>query len=152
MKKKTAITEENPFKETPKKERTTPPLRNPKHKNRIQVQFDIEYGGHPGVKKGGKSDTVPDLNLTVRQLLQNHTRNPQGDAVTVREPVYFDQEIPTITDLTDVAEYKEQLQERLKQVNDFIKQDSEEGNKKRAAEAEKTNKQLRIDEEAEKAS
>lgn len=128
-------------------------------RNRIQVQFDIEYGGTEGIKLTDKSNTVPDLNLTVRQLLQNHTRG-ENNTVNVSEPVYFDQEIPTILDITDVEGYKEQLQERLEQVNKFIVEDKEKAEseklKQEAIEKDKKQlnkdlqrgKQLRIDEEA----
>ncbi len=101
-----------------------------KKRNRIQVQFDIEYGGTKGVEVKGTSDTVPDLNLTVRQLLQNHTRD--NGSVKVSEPIYFDQEIPTITDITDVQDYKDQLEQRLKHVNNFIVNDKEKADQKRA--------------------
>lgn len=135
----------------------------PFKRNRIQVQFDIEYGGTPGTSLKGKSDTVPDLNLTVRQLLQNHTRGT-GSEVHVSEPIYFDQEIPTITDITDVEVYKESLQERLTQVNAFIVADKEKADAERLKEeATKKDKsqnqkdlqagrQMRLDDEAERLS
>ena len=104
---------------------------------------------------------MPDLNLTVRQLLQNHTRGKTSE-IEVREPVYFEQEIPTIRDITDVEKYKEQLERRLDEVNEFIKNDVENAQEEKLkAEAEKRQKekdakdlergrQLRVDEEAEK--
>tara|TARA_B110000483_G_C18198178_1_gene543991 strand:- start:2554 stop:3030 length:477 start_codon:yes stop_codon:yes gene_type:complete len=130
-------------------------------RNRIQVQFDIEYGGTPGTNPKGKSDTVPDLNLTVRQLLQNHTRG-EGSEVKVSEPIYFDQEIPTITDITDVEEYKEQLKDRLDQVNQFIVADKEKADQIKAEQKAAQNKkiqtkkdlqrgqQMRLDDEADR--
>lgn len=149
-----------------KKAKTPQETENPKipnKRNRIQVQFDIEYGGTTGKTSNGKSDTVPDLNLTVRQLIQNHTRG-HGNEVKVSEPIYFDQEIPTITDITDVDTYKEQLEERLKQVNQFVKLEKEQKiqekadqeNKKQAEQQQKQDlkrgQQMRLDDEAERLS
>ena len=85
--------------------------------NRIQVQFNIDYKGHPGQKMNPDSDTVPDMNLTVRQLLQNHTRGIDNK-VEVKTPLYFDFPIPTINDITDL---KDQL-DIVKQQKDAILQ------------------------------
>lgn len=87
---------------------------------RIRVQFDIDYSGSLGKTMDGKSQTIPDLNLTVTQLIQNHVRGASGN-VQAYEPLYFETEIPTINDITDVDRYRQELQERLNQVNEFIK-------------------------------
>ena len=141
----------------------TPVPDGPLLRNRIQVQFDIEYGGTPGMDYNNDSQTVPDLNLTVRQLLQNHTRGHNGQ-INVREPVYFDMVVPNITDLTDVDAYKKQLDDELARVNQFIEEDKKlQQEEKLKEEAEKRQKQkdqedlergrqLRIDEEAERKS
>lgn len=92
----------------------------PEVKRRYRVQFDITYSGNPGVTLDGTSMTVPDLNLTVRQLLEHHTRGHDG-LIHQREPLYLDTPIPTIHDITDVARYREQLKERLDEANKFIK-------------------------------
>lgn len=96
----------------------------------LRVQFDIEYGGSVGKHMDSKSETMPDMHMTVRQLLENHSRGIDGK-VEVRQPLYFDTEIPTLNDITDVQAFKESLEERLKQTNAFIKKE------KAAAEAAK---------------
>ena len=67
------------------------------------------------------STTVPDMHLTVRQLLENHTRGIDGN-VNVQQPLYFDTEIPTIRDVTDVDAYKASLMERMKQVDKWVQE------------------------------
>lgn len=99
---------------------------------RIRLQFDIEYNGSQGENFEGESLTVPDMNLSVKQLLENHTRMHDG-SVKHHTPMYFETEVPVFTDFTDVEKYREQLQERLNQTNEFIKrelQEAEENNEK----------------------
>lgn len=142
-----------------KKGRKVPPM---KQKKRIQIQFDIEYGGSPGREMDPLSETVPDMNLTVRQLLHDHTRGENNRSV-IREPLYFETELPTINDITDVKQYQEQLSRRLNEVNEFIKEDKqkaeeleklEEAKRKEAKQRESDaalGRQMRIDDEANKA-
>ena len=92
---------------------------------RIRVQFDINYSPSKGKIIGGDSETIPDMNLTVRQLLENHTRGKTGE-VEVRQPVYFEREIPTINDLTDVDDYNTWLKEEQVRVQDFVNAEIEE--------------------------
>lgn len=87
---------------------------------RFRVQFDFTYTGLDNLDMtSGESETVPDMNLTVRQLLENHTRGIDGN-VQAKTPHYFETEVPTFKDLTDVDEYKEHLQHQLTQVEQFI--------------------------------
>jgi len=52
--------------------------------------------------------TVPDQNLTIRQLLDRHSRGlPLG--ASQHQGEYFDTEIPRFQDLTDMVEYKKNL-------------------------------------------
>lgn len=87
---------------------------------RFKIQFDLDYTGSNGVNIPSQSETVPDMNLTVRQLLENHTRGVNGQT-SVRQPLYFDTVIPNIKDLTDVDNYKKYLNERLAYVEEFLK-------------------------------
>lgn len=120
-------------------------LRNTPEPSRFAVQFDVSYGG-VYVKKDGKSQTVPDMNLTVRQLLQNHTRGLSNDR-HIKDPLYFDIQIPKIQDITDVHEYKTYLKDMLDKTEQFL----EEEKKRQEEEKEpKPGYQLRIDQEAEK--
>lgn len=91
---------------------------------RIRVQFDIGYDGNPGKIMNGDSDTMPDMSLTVRQLLENHTRGKNSE-VEVRQPLYFESEIPNLRDLTDIDQYKQRLQEQLADVNQFIAEEQQ---------------------------
>lgn len=118
----------------------TPPIQ-PKNtrKHRIRVQFDIEYGGSPGKIMDGKSMTTPDLNLTVRQLLENHTRGKTNE-VEVRKPLYFELPIPVIGDLTDIDKYRKILDEQIKSTDAFKAQlddQTKEYNKKEAKNAQR---------------
>lgn len=121
-------------------------LRNRPEPSRFAVQFDVAYGG-VYVKKDGVSQTVPDMNLTVRQLLKNHTRGLSNDR-HIKDPLYFDIQIPKIQDITDVDEYRSYLKTMLRSTEEFLaaeKKKKEEEEQKEEAK----NKQLRIDEEAE---
>ena len=62
------------------------------------------------------SETVPDMSITVRQLLENHSRGKES-TVEVRKPLYFEVPIPTINDITDVNAYREQLNQALKKTD-----------------------------------
>lgn len=87
-------------------------------RNRVRMQFDVGYAGHPGRDMDGESQTIPDMNLTVRQLLENHTRGV-GNNVNVRKPLYLEFPIPVIRDLVDVERYKEKVQEQLDKIKEF---------------------------------
>jgi len=91
-------------------------------RSRLRVQFDITYKGHPGKTPSGVSDTVPDMTLSLGQLLERHSR---GRDIPMAEPLYFDTEIPTFSDLTDVDRYKEQLERRLEKTKEFIKNEKQ---------------------------
>lgn len=86
--------------------------------SRLRIQFDIGYKGTEGKTIDGKSMTEPDMTLTVGQLVERHTR---GGTLPQREPFYFETEIPTFSDLTDIDEYRTQLAHRLKETEKFIK-------------------------------
>jgi hypothetical protein len=102
--------------------------------SRFKIQFDFGYKGNNGKTITGESETEPDLNLTVRQLLTNHTR---GDKAPYREPLYFDVEVPNIQDITDVHAYREHLLERLETTDNFIKNEIDQIEEVKAAKAAK---------------
>lgn len=65
--------------------------------------------------------TVPDLSLTVNELLKNHVRG-KGIGVSENQGEYFeDYEIPIFDDLVDAHEYKKELEERKRDVEKQIK-------------------------------
>src|SRR5690606_32997107 len=112
-------------------------MSNKQKTKRIRVQFDLEYKGDVGKQMNQDGDTVPDMSLTIRQLLQNHSRGQQGQVVE-HEPLYFETEIPTIYDITDVAKYRSQLEDRLKEVKNFIKNEQKEAEAEKAAQESET--------------
>lgn len=97
------------------KKSTNPP------KGRYRVQFDFDYNG-TGKVMDNTLHTQPDMSLTVRQLLEHHTRGTDSGAQE-KTPLYFDIEVPSIRDITDVHDYKKHLEEKLKHTNEFIKQE-----------------------------
>jgi len=77
-------------------------------KIKFKRQFDATYKGAPRRKMDDTVHTVPDQNLTIRQLLDRHSRGlPLGASQMQGE--YFDTEIPRFEDLTDMVEYKKKL-------------------------------------------
>lgn len=101
-------------------------------KSKIRRQFDPTYKGDPGIANTKESMCVPDMSLTIKQLLLNHTRGIDSD-IQVREGHYFEEtEIPRITDLNDIAENREKLQQQAEEVNQKA---NEEVKAKRAAKA-----------------
>lgn len=105
---------------------------NEKNAIRFRIQFDLEYNPDQG-KITGPGNTVPDMNLTVRQLLENHTRGAQG--APEKKPFYFERQIPTIQDLTDVQRYREHLELELKNTAEFVQRELDEQKAQKAAEA-----------------
>lgn len=93
---------------------------------RFRVQFDISWK-HPGVTPEGVSETVPDLTMSLGTLLERHSR---GQAVPYQEPVYFETEVPTFNDITDVDRYYEQLKNRTQEVGQFLQEELEDNQKR----------------------
>ncbi len=88
----------------------------------FRLQFDIHYNGDDGISISDEVVTQPDISLTVRQLLVNHTPGVDSKDES-KTPLYFDMEIPTLTDMTDVDGYRDHLKAQLKETNAFIKQE-----------------------------
>lgn len=88
----------------------------------MRTQFDPTYNGSQGEINNEPSETVPDLSLTVRQLLTNHSRGIHSD-VAENKGEYFDQEIPQFYDITDRINYKNQLLERLDELNETVEEE-----------------------------
>lgn len=101
---------------------------------RIRVQFDIAYNGSKGKVMDPNGLAVPDLSLTVRQLLENHTRGKESK-IEVRKPLYFDLPIPTINDITDVMKYRDMLEKQMKATDEFIKEEKKKTVEQAKAEA-----------------
>ena len=97
---------------------------------RFRIQFDFDYTGAEHRQMSDEVVTQPDMSLTVRQLLENHTRGLDSN-VQHKEPLYFDVPVPVITDITDVYEYRQSLEKRIAQVQDFIQQELDEEEQKK---------------------
>lgn len=89
----------------------------------IRTQFNPEYQGCEGSKPSPVKKTVPDMSLTIAELVRNHTRGISVD-INQPEPVFFEDPIPTIQDLTDLDALRATLEERAKETLD-LKEKSE---------------------------
>ncbi len=88
---------------------------------RFAVQFNIDYHGTNGKIMDPDRITQPDMSLTVRQLVDRYTR--AGEPIPNKDPYYFDIKVPVIKDLTDVERFREETQQRLDDVNAYLKQE-----------------------------
>ena len=86
----------------------------------IKVYTWLSKQPTPKKKMSTEKLTQPDQTLTIRELLDNHSRGiPLG--VKQRKGEYFETPIPRFDDLTDMLEYKAQLMDRNKELNKQIK-------------------------------
>ena len=69
--------------------------------------------------------TQPDQNMSIRELLDKHSRGLPITAVE-QKGEYFETEIPRFDDLTDMMEYKKMLSIKHKQLNKQIKKEQDE--------------------------
>lgn len=80
-----------------------------------RMQFDGSYKGWEPEKNTLPSRTQPDMTLTMRELLINHTRG-LGVNASEHEPLYFDTEIPQLDDMTDIEEYRQFLEDEKNEI------------------------------------
>lgn len=93
---------------------------------KFRTQFNEDYKGAPGSEQSPESQTVPDMGLTLRELLINHTRGlPSG--ITFNEGHYFDSEIPIIEDLTDLQDRRRELEMEEKRLTSLQSDDLNQG-------------------------
>lgn len=119
----------------------------------FKTQFDKSYSGTSGEENNEPSKTVPDMNIAVRTLLERHSRGMSVDVVE-RIPNYSETEIPRFDDITDRNDWLESLRKRQADLEAELKTFEDEQRKRSKPEEkmpETGGKQLRIDEEAEKA-
>ena len=91
-----------------------------KKKPIFRTQFSIKSEHSSGYKKDmGKSMTLPDQNLTIGELLERHSRGVPLGAVD-KQGEYFDTEVPRFNDLTEMLEYKKDLEEKRKELTKQI--------------------------------
>lgn len=89
-------------------------------KRRFAINHDPEYQGVFDEKCEGASETIPDQTLTLRQIVNMHTRGNTPEVTEYRGEFFEDIEIPKFTDITEMHEYALSLRERARQVNDMI--------------------------------
>ena len=79
--------------------------------------------------------TVPDQNMSIRTLLDRHSRGlPLG--ASAKQGEYFDTEVPHFDDLTDVLKYKKNLKNKEKELVSSIKKEKKLQQEKASAKAE----------------
>ena len=87
----------------------------------IYKQFNKKKRQSSGYGKDmGKSMTVPDQNLTIKELLDRHSRGVPLGAPQLKGE-YFDTEIPKFDDLTDALEYKKDLEKKKAKLEELLK-------------------------------
>ena len=99
-----------------------------------KLVFRTQYNSPP--YKGKKMDptvlTQPDQNMSIRELLDKHSRGlPLG--VNEKKGEYFDTEIPRFDDILDAVEYKKDLIKKHKDLESKIKADQESAKAKELA-------------------
>lgn len=86
---------------------------------RIRVQFDFDYKGSPGKEMDEDQQTVPDMNMSVTQIMQRHSRGQDG-SISAKQPFYFETRVPVFHDLLDIENYKEHLDQKKQEVEEFL--------------------------------
>jgi hypothetical protein len=90
--------------------------------SKLRKQFQKKSWTSSGHKlKQGKSMTLPDQNLTITQLLDRHSRGVSLGAPQ-KTGEYFDTDIPRHDDLLDVLNHKKELDRKVKEMENNIKQ------------------------------
>lgn len=112
---------------------------------KFRHQFSPKYVGSKGKKLDDTLITVPDLSLSVKELLQRHSRG-LGLGTVEMKGEYFDEIIPNIQDLTDAHERREALRKRFQEVDEKIRDEKNEKEKaKKQAEYEALKKKVMED-------
>ncbi len=105
---------------------------------KFRTQFNPDYTGATGEITTQKSQTTPDMSLTVIKLLENHSRNITSQ-VHHNEPLFFDTEIIQHDDIVDAMEHKQALLDSQADLEAIAEQEQAESAKikKEAAKAAK---------------
>lgn len=107
-----------------------------------------------GIINNGKSETIPDQSLTIKELLLNHTRGINTE-INQPEPEYFETPIPQITDPVELAEHLDMLKQNQLEIQQQAKKEiqaKKEQNAKEASDKAKKEIMEQIHLEAKKAS
>jgi hypothetical protein len=103
---------------------------------KFRHQFNSDYNGCKGKFLDTTTvHTVPDQTMSIRTLLDRHSRGlPLG--ASTRQGEYFDTEVPHFDDLTDVVKYKKKLKAKEKALTDSLKKEQKLKQEKASAKAE----------------
>ncbi len=71
-------------------------------------------------KNSGISMTIPDDHLTIRELLDKHSRGEAINQHIYDQDAYFNTDIPHISDLTDLEDYSASLKQRHEELEKTI--------------------------------
>ena len=96
-----------------------------------KLMFRTQYNSplYTGKKMDSTLLTQPDQNMSIKDLLDRHSRGlPLG--ATQQQGEYFDTEIPRFDDILDLVEYKKSLQRKQKELESKIKADQESAKQK----------------------
>lgn len=95
-------------------------------RKKFKVQFDIDYAPKVGKTENGGKQTVPEMHLTVRQLVENYTRGVDSGEVNMKTPFYYETYIPTFNDITDVQAHRDYLTEQAELADKWLKENATE--------------------------
>ena len=95
-------------------------------KTGFKHQYDPDYKPNKGSDNQDESVTQPDMTLSLRQIMMNHTRGI-GLGVNINQGIYSETDVHYFDDFTDMVEHAEYLQEQT----DIINREIEAENKKR---------------------
>lgn len=104
---------------------------------RIRRQFNPDYKGSPGETFTQKSKTIPDQSLTIREILINHSKGIPTNINHHEQGQFLDQEVPRFDDITELMEYKQQLQQEQIELDKIVQAEVDKQMLKRAAKAKK---------------
>jgi hypothetical protein len=97
--------------------------------------FRVEnYTPDKGEYNDKPSMTIPDMHLTIQELLLNHTRGIEPNVKYYDENAYFDGEVPVFEDIAEVYEFRENLKTQINALDEQIKQEVTQGMEKKLKE------------------
>lgn len=114
-----------------------------KTETKFRKPWNDKYQGSPSELEFEPSITVPCMSLTIRELMERHTRGIETD-MSIREELYLDedQEIPRVDDFVDIIEKREELEAKKDEVErTAIREKSDAVKRRNAQRAAKSNKE-----------
>lgn len=104
----------------PTKKRSTEVRKDP---TRIEFAraYDQSYKGSKGYEFKGESMTEPNMSKSLQELLINHTRGLYDESNAKEEFFFGDVELKQPKDLTEIQEYREELERELAEVQATLK-------------------------------